>query len=419
MKKSFSLKDLASAAKKKFLFDKSQLTKPGAIKTIKKELGDLEQKRQQEQEEKQRRKQAEEQRQLLAPDIKRQKEEEEAVMQEPLLPKQKPKRKHKTHKQLLELAGLEPDPQIIYKRLFVYTIITMMAATAVTLVMGYFYNATFVNLKALTGYIWFIAAFWTAGFAGVFMLFSVCFAVYLDLRINKRRKEIEAVFPDFLQLAAANLSAGMTIDRALWSAIRPRFGILAKEMEDVAKKTITGYDLERALHEFSDKYDSLTISRSVSLIIEAIHSGGRLADILNKIAINMQENAILQKEMAANVTTYIIFISFATILAAPFLFGLATQLLIVIKSIAGSINAQGASGAGLSINPNVVSTSDFKTFAMILLSASALMSACIVSVIRKGTVKDGFRLLPFFWFVTISIYFVATWVLGFVFSGLV
>ncbi len=212
----------------------------------------------------------------------------------------------------------------------------------------------------------------------------------------------------------------MTIDRALWQAVRPRFGVLAREIEDVAKKTMTGYDLERALAEFSEKYDSPTLRRSVNLIVEGIHSGGRLADILNRIAVNIQENAILQKEMSANVTTYVIFISFATVAAAPFLFGLATQLLLVIQSIAGSIAANGggsSSGMGITISADVVSRSDFRLFSITILTISSIMSASIVSVIRKGTVKDGIRLIPFFWAITVALYFIAVWGLHFMFRG--
>ena len=42
------------------------------------------------------------------------------------------------------------------------------------------------------------------------------------------------VLADFLGLTSSNISAGMPIDRALWFAVRPKFGILAREIEEVA-----------------------------------------------------------------------------------------------------------------------------------------------------------------------------------------
>lgn len=374
--------------------------------------------------EKSRRQEAEEQRKLL---LKAQKDEgkaKEAAAKahelEPPLPKRsKPKRRRRTLHQLLTLAGLEIEPKEVYKKIFIYAIISNLVLTLTALIIEFFIDQTITTGRAVLSVAGFAAAMWTVGLLFLLIVYGACFAVYLDLQINKRRKEVETVFPDYLQLAAANLSAGMTIDKAMWSAVRPRFGVLSKEIEEVAKKTMTGYDLERALQEFSDKYDSITLKRSISLIIEGIRSGGQMAEILNKIAVNMQENAILQKEMAANVTTYTIFISFATIIAAPFLFGLSAQLLNVIKAIAGTISTEGGSGVGLSLNADAISERDFRTFAIVVLTISSIMSASIVSVIQKGNVKDGVRLIPFFWVITVGLFFLSAWGLSFMFGGLV
>ena len=74
---------------------------------------------------------------------------------------------------------------------------------------------------------------------------------------------IEENLPDYLEFTSANLRAGMPIDRALWFAVRPRFGVLAKEIEDVAKRTLAGEDLHVALVDFAKKYDSQILLRSV------------------------------------------------------------------------------------------------------------------------------------------------------------
>jgi len=55
----------------------------------------------------------------------------------------------------------------------------------------------------------------------------------------------------------------MTIDRALWYAVRPRFGVLANEIEIVAKETMRGQDLKIALQNFADKYDSILLKNKI------------------------------------------------------------------------------------------------------------------------------------------------------------
>jgi pilus assembly protein TadC len=73
-------------------------------------------------------------------------------------------------------------------------------------------------------------------FSGCLFISLLVVFFYFDYKIYQRTKEIEEVLPEFLQLTSANISAGMTIDRALWFAVRPKFGVLAKEIEEVAKK---------------------------------------------------------------------------------------------------------------------------------------------------------------------------------------
>lgn len=258
-------------------------------------------------------------------------------------------------------------------------------------------------------------------FIFVILLFIswVAFYIFLDLRIFKRRAELEDVLPDFLQLASANIRAGMTIDKALWYAVRPRFGILAKEIEAVAKETMSGEDLRDALKKFSRKYDSMILKRAISLLIEGINAGGEMGGLLDKISSNIQEVKIMRKDMAANVSTYVIFIAFTTLLAAPFLFALANQLIIVVKTISGSVTIPKGVGLGLPISfaGIGITPSDFRLFAIISLLITSLFSAMIIATIKKGSVKGGVKYIPIFMIVTVILFFIARIILDSVFSN--
>ena len=106
----------------------------------------------------------------------------------------------------------------------------------------------------------------------------------LLLKIDAREREIEKNLPDFLQLASANIRAGMTIDQALWFAIREQYGILAKEMKQVAKENFSGTPLTQAFSKLKDKYRSKILKRAMVLIIEGLNSGGKMAEILERVA---------------------------------------------------------------------------------------------------------------------------------------
>jgi len=250
-------------------------------------------------------------------------------------------------------------------------------------------------------------------FVFVLLIFAlwIIFYIAVDLKIFKRKIDIEDVLPDFLQLTASNINAGMPIDRALWFAVRPRFGVLAKEIEIVAKETMGGVDLRTALEKFASKYDSTILKRSISMINEGIEAGGEIGRLLERIAINIQEQKTMLKEMSANVTTYTIFIIFATVVAAPFLFALSSVLIGVVQNLSsafgGTANVASSIGIPLSFSGVGISKSDFNIFAVVSLTLTSMFSAMMVSTIKKGNIKSGAKYIPLFIAVSLTLYFIA------------
>jgi pilus assembly protein TadC len=308
----------------------------------------------------------------------------------------------------VEKAGLSIAPELVSKKLFNICVFINLIISAFLI---YHFSTTF-------GITWptillSIAALWIFVFIMLLFVLWVLFYLVIDLKIFKRKIGIEDVLPDYLQLTASNIKAGMTIDRALWYAVRPRFGVLAKEIEIVAKETMGGEDLKAALQKFADKYGSVLLKRSISLLIEGIEAGGEIGDLLNKIALNIQETKIMKREMAANVTTYVIFITFAAIAAAPVLFALSGTLIQVIGSF-GSVLGDGASGAGfgLSFSGSGIEYSDFKIFAMVSLIVTSFFSAVIIATIKKGNAKSGLKYIPIFIITSVTLFLIADVVLG-------
>lgn len=315
----------------------------------------------------------------------------------------------------LEKAGLEGvDPKKVSKTIFRINTGICIAVSIVITLINIYSGKGFLNLLV------FLLGFWLTVFFVLLAFIWAAYLFYLDMRIYQRTKAVEAVFADFLQLTSANISAGMPIDRALWYAVRPGFGVLAKEIETVAKKTMAGEDLGAALTNFANKYNSRIIQRSISLLLEGMQAGGEMAELLTKIALNIEETKLIKKEMASSVTTYVIFITFATIIAAPILFGLSTELLEVIKAITSSLGTtMTSSGSFLSFSfsGDSIKISDFRTFAYLLLSISAVSSACIISIIRKGRVKEAIPQIPVFIVVSLTIYTIAAFLIKGIFAG--
>ena len=250
------------------------------------------------------------------------------------------------------------------------------------------------------------------------LISAIGILIYFDVKIYRRRVDIEAVLPDFLQLAAANIHSGMTVDRALWYAIRPQFGVLANEMELVAKQTMSGESLDKALIQFGDKYDSPILRRSVHLIVEGINAGGELGELLDRIAVNLQDAKALRKEMAANVTSYVMFITFATLVAAPFMYGLAYQLVNITQTIISSQGLAGhGSSMGFAVGEGGMAIKDFIIYAITNIVITATSAVCIISTIQKGNIKSGLKNIPIYSAIAIVMFIVSIYGFSTLLSG--
>lgn len=330
------------------------------------------------------------------------------------------KTKQKSHKKhglsyYLEKAGLNIDTKRLSKVIFNICIIINLAISAFLLFHfsgNYGYSVYYV--------LFVMAIVWIFVFVAILIVIWLFFYLIMDLRIFQRKVTIEEVLPDYLQLVSANIRSGMPIDRALWYAVRPRFGVLAKEIEIVAKQTMSGEELDKALIGFSKKYNSPILERSINLLVEGLNAGGEIGNLLNKIASNIQESQILKKELGANVMSYVMFLTFSTVVAAPVLFGLSLQLLHITQGIMGNIDMPAGSNMGMPISLGgepTISEQDFKIFAYTSLAVTSFFSSVIIATIRKGDVKAGVKYIPTFILISIVIFIIASKIMGKMFAA--
>lgn len=259
-------------------------------------------------------------------------------------------------------------------------------------------------------------------------------AVYfvLNMRIYKRVHEMEQSLPDYLQLVVTNLRSGMNFEQSLWSAARPEFGILSKEITLVSKRVMTGNDTSDALMEFVMRYDSPTLRRNFNLIISEIQSGGEIAKVIDRVISSLKKTKDLKEELTVSVLSYTIFISVIVIALAPALFAIANTLLGVIigfaNLLAGNIGSDASSlGAGASLIKKMAEFSGkgtavkhiFLVFSYWALGLISFCSSLIVSIIQTGDIRGGLKYIPLFTISSLVLFTIFVKVLVAVFSGLV
>ncbi|MBN2454160.1 type II secretion system F family protein [Candidatus Woesearchaeota archaeon] len=262
---------------------------------------------------------------------------------------------------------------------------------------------------------------WVALPLGFASALALIFYFYLDMKIFNRTKRMEEVLPDFLRFVAENLKGGMPFERALWSAIRPEFGVLANEVRLAAKKVMTGEDVDEALREFTSKYDSPTLRRSFDLIIEGMKGGGKTAYLIDRVVEDLEETRELKQEMNATNLSYVIFVSIIVLAVAPALFTLSYQFLMILISIGGrleGVQTQGVMDFAMNFGNVALDPDSFKTFSRQALGVLSVFSAMIISQISRGNIKGGIKYIPVFLAITQVIYIGLMWVADKVFGGL-
>jgi pilus assembly protein TadC len=230
------------------------------------------------------------------------------------------------------------------------------------------------------------------------------------MRIESRKNQVESVLPDFLHIAASNVRAGMPVDQALWFAARPEFGLLSLEIELVAKRTFGGESFTQTLDRLGNRFDSPLLHRTLRLIHHGISSGGEMAGILEDTANDVRRVQLLRKEITASMLMYVIFITFASVIGAPFLYSVSYKLISVLQRIWAQITSTPSLPKfGLLVPSSPGVTPDqFLWFSLAAIIITSVIASFIVSVIQTGSKKDGVKYIPLFGLAGIGVFMIIT-----------
>lgn len=309
-------------------------------------------------------------------------------------------------------AGLNYVPYGLYGLLF------SMSFVATLIIYFLFVFESFGNIVPLVvGTFVFIFLFMMALSGSVMLLLWM----FVEIRVFQRTAKIEEVLPDFLEALSVNLRSGMTFDKALWNSVEPEFGILEKEIEIVAKKVMTGEDTQEALMDFAAKYDSPLLKESMDLLVIGIKSGGEISDLIDRVVENVKTAAFLQKELLANVMSYVIFISLIAIVVSPALFALSYNLMIIIQSLGQKLASAGGGSvfSGVEFGKELIKKSDFVAFSQACIVIINVASSAIIADLREGSIRGGIKYIFIFIILSFLVYSVMLTIFTGMFGGMV
>ncbi|MFH1229673.1 MAG: type II secretion system F family protein [Candidatus Aenigmatarchaeota archaeon] len=259
--------------------------------------------------------------------------------------------------------------------------------------------------------------------AGVIII--VLIQVVIILIADSRAAEIENVLPDALQMMAANVRAGMTVDRAIWLSARPEFGAFEEELRIAGANTVAGKPIKTALMEMSGRVKSDLLEKTFRLVIEGINSGGELAHLLEETAANARSVQTLKKELKSSVTTYSIFIFFAAVLGAPALYAISLFFVQIMSKLwtpqmlGGTSAVGGGMGGGMLAKAGAptITADQLFWFAIAAISITTFFGSLIIGLIQTGKEKNGIKFIPALMFGAIAVFFLAQMAIKMIFGA--
>ncbi|MDE1762227.1 MAG: type II secretion system F family protein [Candidatus Micrarchaeota archaeon] len=260
--------------------------------------------------------------------------------------------------------------------------------------------------------------------AVVAILYEIGIYLYLELKIDQRKNFTESILPDYLQITAANVRSGISLDKAMIFAARPEFKFFSEDIKLITKNLYAGETLQNSLLLLAKRYRSLELKHTIRMIIEALQYGGGMTDLLNQVAKDLRNQQIVQKEISGQLFMYTIFIAFAALVGAPVLYALTTQMITVTNQVWVGILAQNPGGlptAGISfLRPSApqITVGAYRNFALIAIILITGFGSFIVSAIANGSVIKGLRYLPVFLIIGLAIYYVVGAAIGGIFTSI-
>jgi tight adherence protein C len=126
---------------------------------------------------------------------------------------------------------------------------------------------------------------------------------WVTRRIAERKEQIEAGFPDSLDMMLVCVEAGQSLDQSIVrvaSELQASYPQLAFEFEIVAQEMKAGKDKEKVLRDMGTRCGVQDISSFVTVMIQSAAFGTSIAEALRVYASEMRDKRVMRAEEAAN-----------------------------------------------------------------------------------------------------------------------
>ena len=160
-------------------------------------------------------------------------------------------------------------------------------------------------------------------FLSIFVVISIIIAVsqfWIDfLNYNRKQKEIERNFPEFVRNFVDAVKSGMPATKAIIAVADEDYSSLNPYVQKLKHQLEWNIPFHKALKNFADSTNNILIKRAISTVIEAEKAGGNIVDVLSTITTSLLEIKKIKQQRRASMhasilQNYIIFLVFLGII---------------------------------------------------------------------------------------------------------
>ncbi|MBI2663439.1 type II secretion system F family protein [Candidatus Woesearchaeota archaeon] len=209
-------------------------------------------------------------------------------------------------------------------------------------------------------------------------------------RENKRQKEIESRFLQFVRSLVSTVKSGVSIPNSIIQIADEEYGELTPYAKKLKNQIEWGIPIQEALINFGNDTNNPIIKRAISIVIEAERSGGEIEEVLDSITNSVLNIKKMKEERKASVFSqivqgYIVFFVFIIIMLVLQLY-LFPQIQ-EVGSLGGLTGVDIAGGAMTGSGGEPVNL-DTVFFSLILVQG--FFAGIMIGKFSEGTIKQGF-----------------------------
>jgi flagellar protein FlaJ len=168
------------------------------------------------------------------------------------------------------------------------------------------------------------------------------------------------------------------IDLQVEEASKRRYGPLTAELKRMVAHMSWGKSFEEALQSFSERVNTSLTKRSIPLVIEASHSGGRVEKVFEPTGKFVQSTLLAEKERQAQTRPYvaIVYVAFFVFLFTVIM--LFTTFFVQMSELAA-------------LNTAVMSTDEARRLFFHMSTGQAFFGGLVAGKMGEGTMSAGLK----------------------------